>query len=492
LNSQIEKKMIKSTGILLLFSGVFVVSSMVAMESNILIPSLLQSRQTGLKRPGKVKTEITKIIKKAENDAIETVIEKNVSRFTKINFKLFPEKTSEIYQKQYAFFLCAYGYWKLFLDATKDGQISILPHWFLNPATPLEYFQNCQKITVSAQDSVYYSIVKCPEAFTFEQLDNLVQYASKNEEIQKIELQDNSLSNTQLSDLIEKSNYRGLLTFQVSLTRRTPSIRYNSSIFTTNNSLYTAYPTLEQIKNILEKNQLYAKILVFTNRDDCRPSNSMLKNFLFLGEETLVFKLYVNLLDLSIQCGANPNIQYLYGTTVLLKALQLLRMLPHPYYVSKTTKIITLLLQCGGDPNISNDSNEVPLYYSIITNNIKIAKLLFQYGANPNKIQYSQGGCFILSDLFSRFHLTFTQKKALKFADLFLKCGMDPNKQNLDGKTALYYAIVTNNVDLVTLLLRYNVDLSLRCDEKTAIEIARFWGATEIISLLGKHQKTSL
>lgn len=116
------------------------------------------------------------------------------------------------------------------------------------------------------------------------------------------------------------------------------------------------------------------------------------------------------------------------------------------------TSMVVFLLEKGADPAIVNVNNATPLSYAAMTNNIKVCKLLFQYGAQD-----------------------------------------DVNKQDIFGSTPVMYAALRGYNDMVKLLMSHGADPNIKCKfGKSAIDIARkFHHGDTVKILIGKRPRVN-
>jgi len=72
----------------------------------------------------------------------------------------------------------------------------------------------------------------------------------------------------------------------------------------------------------------------------------------------------------------------------------------------------------------------------------------------------------------------------VKVVDMLLQAGATVDLRCGEGETALFMAVYKNRVDVVQRLLEAGADASLKVNGRTAIEVARSKGFTEIVSTL--------
>ncbi len=194
--------------------------------------------------------------------------------------------------------------------------------------------------------------------------------------------------------------------------------------------------------------------------------------------------------------GANPNYSYkiseqpndsmyrtLLGLTVDGKIRERANnVIKKDSYVGtdeKQLKIARLLLEYNADPNknfFTLDKNGQEDYVSsnlgraVINQDIPMIKLLIEYHSDPEKNSSSP--------------LT-NSAKSKEVLDLVIASGVDINQQDPTGFNCLMRAAEANDVEMVKAILAYQPNLALKLKpvnklynykELTALEIAKIWG----------------
>lgn len=117
---------------------------------------------------------------------------------------------------------------------------------------------------------------------------------------------------------------------------------------------------------------------------------------------------------------------------------------------TKNIELVKLLLSSGLNINASTECKVTALYWALMNNNIDTAKFLISKNADVNCIDAD--GRTIWE------YLDWNDKSLI---DLVMSKNVDPELENHNGLTPLFYAIYFNEMDFVTsLLLSYRVDLA--------------------------------
>jgi len=121
------------------------------------------------------------------------------------------------------------------------------------------------------------------------------------------------------------------------------------------------------------------------------------------------------------QCAGVLDIRSTDGGTLL-----------HSAAFFKATRCVQVLLENGMDPNLADDTGNVPLFYSCMHAQASIMLVLLEFGANPNA-----------------------------------KCNL--------GRTAIHHAAAKGSVTCISLLVQEGADINARDDKGlTALEVAEF------------------
>lgn len=112
-------------------------------------------------------------------------------------------------------------------------------------------------------------------------------------------------------------------------------------------------------------------------------------------------------------------------------------------------EIAQLLIQHGANVNELDDEGQTPLFIAAEEGNDSFAELLLQHGADvdcTNDVTPYYISCVL---------------EQYKMADLLLQFGADINKKDKDGRTPLFYATLYKKERLVHNLMEHNADVSI-------------------------------
>jgi len=126
--------------------------------------------------------------------------------------------------------------------------------------------------------------------------------------------------------------------------------------------------------------------------------------------------------------------------------------------------------------NFKNKSGYTPLILASYHGNVEVAALLAKHVREINV--NSDSGTALMAAVF---------KNDIEIAKMLLDLGADPNIADPNGTTALHYATRFSNIDLIKLLIAYDVDINLR-DSKgfSALDYALQAKNEPILELLKK------
>lgn len=125
-----------------------------------------------------------------------------------------------------------------------------------------------------------------------------------------------------------------------------------------------------------------------------------------------------NLIESLLTKNIDANSHTAEGDTPLMAAIR-----------GQYEESVRVLLENGASPNFPDDSGWYPLHFAVQSKNMKIIKLLINYGAKIDQ----QDGQFGNTPLF----VAIKKTEGREFIDFFLNLGADVNIPNKRGVTAL-------------------------------------------------------
>ncbi|XP_055623446.1 protein fem-1 homolog C-like [Toxorhynchites rutilus septentrionalis] len=139
----------------------------------------------------------------------------------------------------------------------------------------------------------------------------------------------------------------------------------------------------------------------------------------------------------------------------------------------QNVELVEFLIQHGSNVNALSDTGSTPLFIACSMMNIEIAQLLIDSGADVQKPNYKRETCLIASIA------------SVELCIYLISQGSDVNAQDLYNRTALHYAILTNNLETTQLLLDHGADPFIKSYEgDDAIQTACLTGAQQIADYL--------
>ncbi|MBR6663923.1 MAG: ankyrin repeat domain-containing protein [Alphaproteobacteria bacterium] len=177
---------------------------------------------------------------------------------------------------------------------------------------------------------------------------------------------------------------------------------------------------------------------------------------------------------LLIDAGVDVNAQNEAGKTALMNAV-----------FNECIPLVELLIQSGADVTLKDENNKTALQDALKNVNTNILKILQKAGGkitdlcdDPDK---NSNALMLLCDNRS----LKSQEKALEMAKWLIENGIDVNAQNSVGKTALMYAVSTDNKALVEFLIQAGADKDLRDNlTHTAWNYVTEEGFSEIVKIM--------
>ena len=126
--------------------------------------------------------------------------------------------------------------------------------------------------------------------------------------------------------------------------------------------------------------------------------------------------------------------------------------------------------------NIKDKNGYTPLYNACSKENIELAKLLIEHGADVNsKSKYED------TPLYNACYHNYTE-----VAKLLIEHGADVNFKNRDGYTPLYWACVKDDTEVAKLLLEHGADVNIKQKKygETPLNVACIKDNIDIVKLL--------
>ena len=135
------------------------------------------------------------------------------------------------------------------------------------------------------------------------------------------------------------------------------------------------------------------------------------------------------------------------------------------------------LLNKGFDPNFVNKNGEVPIAIAVENGNIEIIELLDSHG-----VSYDVPDRFSDPLLLSAVYIPSSSRR-LQTIEHLLSKGVNPNKRNKDGITALHAAASLGFKDIVSLLMSHGANPHIRDNyNKSPIDVAKNEDIRSILS----------
>ena len=146
-----------------------------------------------------------------------------------------------------------------------------------------------------------------------------------------------------------------------------------------------------------------------------------------------------------------------------------------------TMSIATMLqnMTCS-EIDYSDVSGRTPLWWAVRRSDTAVARLLLEYGADPNK-NPRVGFPILHSAVASNEHTT---------VELLLRAGAHINELNTSGTTALSVAASqSDNVDILRILLKYGINMDVQNRRgKTGLMWASVYGRSKMVAFLIQHK----
>ena len=188
----------------------------------------------------------------------------------------------------------------------------------------------------------------------------------------------------------------------------------------------------------------------------------------------------VKRMHLLLTAGADVNTSRADGTTALMAAVQ-----------SRNPEAVQLVLDAGAGVHAKNAKGETALHLAAAGGNRKVVELLLKKGADSNEGDLlsaaEKNGHKEIVDLLNssrnNYYLLLSAAMSGRtevVKNLLTAPGIDVNRMDKDGHTALYYATRNGYKEVVKVLLGAP-GIDVNCG---ALSIAEYFGYTEVVKLL--------
>uniref|UniRef100_T1K5W7 SOCS box domain-containing protein n=2 Tax=Tetranychus urticae TaxID=32264 RepID=T1K5W7_TETUR len=144
--------------------------------------------------------------------------------------------------------------------------------------------------------------------------------------------------------------------------------------------------------------------------------------------------------------------------------------------ISGHLDVVKVLVKHNANVNSVSDTGSTPVRSACYMTHIEIVKFLIDNGADIYKANHSGGTCLINS------------VQSTQLCQLLLNHGVEVNAHDIQGETALHYAIKERNFDAVLLLLMHGADVTIRSRHgNDALQQACLKMATPVVRYLLTH-----
>ncbi len=142
---------------------------------------------------------------------------------------------------------------------------------------------------------------------------------------------------------------------------------------------------------------------------------------------------------------------------------------------------IKRLLEAGVPVNLLSDEGETPLHWAVDWQNIKLAKVLMEAGANVNQLSHNK-------KKESPFHRAIN-RGGIEMIKALIEFGADLNKVDSNGETPLHRAVSDSDFELIKLLIESGANLEQLNEEgESILETALSNNELEIIKYIIKNK----
>ncbi len=146
---------------------------------------------------------------------------------------------------------------------------------------------------------------------------------------------------------------------------------------------------------------------------------------------------YIEIVELLIKEGANINKKNNEGFTPLMAACE-----------ADCLEIVDLLIVKGSDLESNNRDGATALMIAVKKNQLEIVKLLIEKGADVNSSDYNKTALILAF-----------KKNMLEISKFLIKKGANINLKDINKKSALYYAVMNENIELIKELVEAGIDI---------------------------------
>ncbi len=180
--------------------------------------------------------------------------------------------------------------------------------------------------------------------------------------------------------------------------------------------------------------------------------------------------MFTNLIKLLVTYGANIDFQDENGETALMHAAKI-----------GEKEIVNILISLKADVNILDNQGFTALTNTLVcNNNLDIANILISHGADTNIVKEGFPSTLIV--------IADSEVNLYNQVEFLLNNRANIDFQDVDGNTALIYAVQQNLEDIVQLLVTYNANINLTNEEGlSAIDFAL--NNQNIINIIEKNSK---
>lgn len=141
--------------------------------------------------------------------------------------------------------------------------------------------------------------------------------------------------------------------------------------------------------------------------------------------------------------------------------------------ISNRLNVVKCLVRLGANINAVSDTGSTPVRSACFMSNIAVVKFLVENGADIRKCNQNAGTCLINS------------VQSVELCQYLILRGVDVNAQDIQGKSALHYAVQENLLDTVQLLIDQGADPFAKSRHgDDALQTACLKGADEIFEFL--------